>query len=262
MKISLSVLIVSYNSENFIEKCLISVLKNLPSGGEVIVLDNNSSDGTVSKLEKFLPKIKLIKSSENLGFSKGNNRAARQAKGEYLFFLNPDTEVKNPIFKQLVDFYQETPYIGIVAPRLVLNDGKTQASAKNLPTIGKAIQEFILGIKNSYSEYVPEENEPLEVEAVYGAAMLIRRDLFDNLEGFDEKYFLYYEDLDLCRKVRSIKRKIYYYPKAEIMHLVGATKSEENRYEINKDSFWKYHGFLEGFILQLIFLFPRLRRKL
>lgn len=258
----ISVIIVSYNSEDFIKKCVGSVLKNLDQDGELIILDNNSTDKTVAILEKFLPKIKLIKSDQNLGFSKGNNKAAKEAAGDFLFFLNPDTEIKRPIFTELIDFYKSSVDAGVIGPKLVLPNGQVQESVKHLPTIWGAIKEFIFGVKYAYSQYVPKSNKLQEVEAVYGAAMLIKKDLFEKLKGFDEKFFLYYEDVDLCKRVREAGKKIYYYPGVETTHLVGATKSEKNRYELNYESFVKYHGVLEAFILQLIFIIPRLRRRL
>lgn len=257
-----SVIVVSYNSEDFIEKCIKSLLTYLPKDCEIIVIDNNSNDQSVKLLEKFVPKIKLLKSKENLGFSRGNNRAVKQSQGKYLFFLNPDTEIKKPIFNELVNFYEKVEDCGIVGPRLVLPDSTVQESVNNLPTIWGAIKEFIFGIKYTYSQYAPQTDKLVEVESVYGAAMLIKKDLFDKVGGFDEKYFLYYEDMDLCKKVRALGKKIYYYPKVEITHLVGAAKSDRNRYELNYESFVKYHGWLESNILQLIFLVPRLRRRI
>lgn len=257
-----SVIIISYNSEDFIEKCVSSLLKNLPRESEIIILDNASTDKTITILEKFLPQIRLIKSTENLGFAKGNNKAVKEANGEYLFFLNPDTQVKSGVINQLINFYEQTPNVGIVAPKLVMRNGQTQPSVKKLPTIWGAVKEFIFGIKNAYSEYVPEAKSPMEIEYVYGAAMLIEKNLFDKLSGFDEKYFLYYEDADLCKKVRDLGKKIYYYPGAFVMHLVGATKSKRDRYELSYESFVKYHGILAALVLQMIFLIPRLRRRL
>lgn len=261
MPIKLSVIIVSYNSEDFIEECVASVLKYIPKEGEIIVVDNNSEDKTVEILEKFGLMIKFIKSNKNLGFGKANNLAVKQALGEYLFFLNPDTEINRPIFNELIKFHENTSDCGLVGPKLIMKDGKVQSSVRKLPTVWGAFKEYVLGRKGEYSEYVPEESEPTEVEMIYGAAILIKKDLFEKLNGFDEKYFLYYEDADLCKRVRESGKKIYYYPKVSIKHLVGGTKSNENRSKLNYVSSFKYHGKLGGFFLQLIFLIYRLRRK-
>jgi len=256
----LSIIIVSYNSQDFIEKCLNSVLKNVPAA-EIIVLDNASKDKTAEKLKKFLPKITLVESEKNLGFSKGNNRAVKEARGEYLFFLNPDTELKKPI-NELIDFYEKKSDSGIVAPKLILENGETQPSVRKLPTVWGAFKEYILGVKNSYNQYIPEGGDPMEVEMVYGAAILIKRDLFEKLGGFDEKYFLYYEDAELCKRVRDLSKKIYYYPKISINHLVGAAQSQLDRNTLNNQSLLTYHGLLGAFCLQVIFFVHRIANKL
>lgn len=255
----LSVIIVSYNSEDFIEKCILSVLRNIPKDGEVVVIDNASNDKTFEKLKQYGSKIILIESSENLGFAKANNKAVKEASGKYLFFLNPDTEVEKPL-DELVNFYENTPNAGIVGPKLVLENGAIQPSARKLPTIMGVVKEYILGVKNAYSEYIPERDKPTEVEMVYGAAMLIKHELFEKLGGFDEKYFLYYEDADLCRRVQVLGKKIYYYPRIFVKHLVGATVSDRDKYKLNYESSVKYHGIIGAFVLELIFLIPRLRR--
>ena len=108
--IKVSIIIVAYNSEDFISECVLSVLQNLPQNCEVIVIDNASTDKTRAILEDFVPKIKLIKSPENLGFGKGNNKAAKEAQGEYLFFLNPDTKIEKPVLGELIKFYEEESY--------------------------------------------------------------------------------------------------------------------------------------------------------
>lgn len=168
--IKISFIIVTYNSEHHIQKCLASLLKNLPKRSEIMVCDNASSDRTLEKLQEFESKIKIIKSNINLGFSKANNLVAKQAKGEYLFLLNPDTEINFPIFDELVNYYEDHENIGIIAPKLMMIDGKVQPSAKNLPTLLGAFNEYILDKKNSYSEYIPKSEEPIEVEAVYGGS--------------------------------------------------------------------------------------------
>lgn len=251
----LSIITVSYNSEEFIEDFIRSVLKFKPENSELIILDNGSTDKTVEIIKKYSGKLKVIESSENLGFSKGNNKAEKEAEGEYLFFLNPDTQLTQPI-DGLIEYYEGTG-AGMVAPKLVMENGQIQESVKNLPTIGRAFQEYVLGKKHTYSQYVPQGDDPIEVESVYGAAMLIKKDLFEKLKGFDEKYFLYYEDTVLCKRVRNSGKKIYYYPGVSIKHLVGAAKSEKDRYKLNLNAARTYHGWFSAQVLQLIFKLSR-----
>ena len=252
----LSIITVSYNSEDFIENFIKSVLKFKPVNSELIILDNNSSDKTIDVLKKYDGKLKLVRSLENLGFSKGNNKAVKESTGECLLFLNPDTELLEPI-DELIKFYENTTNVGVVAPKLVMEDGKIQESVKNLPRISNAFAEYILRKKHSYSQYVPDTKYPVEVESVYGAAMLISRDIFEKLEGFDEKFFLYYEDVDLCKRIRESGKKIYYYPGVSIKHLVGAAKTEKDRYLLNLEAAQIYHGWIQAQILQLIFKLSR-----
>ncbi len=259
LKINLSVIVISYNSQDFIEKCIKSVLKNLPENSEIIVLDNASNDETVDILKKFGKKIKLIIFDKNLGFGMASNLASKKASGAYLFLLNPDTEIIKPIFDELINFYEKTPDAGIVAPQLDMPDGKIQPSVKKLPTIWGAFKEYILGEKYAYSEYAPKSNAPIEVEMVYGAAWLIKKDLFYKLGGFDEKYFLYYEDVDFCKRIRKLGKRVYYYPVASIKHLVGGTKSEIDKYKLNLESAKKYHGWFKFMLIQLIFRLARLK---
>ena len=256
---TISVVIVSYNSEDFIEKCITSILKHLPNS-EVLVLDNNSSDSTYKKLEQFGNKIKLVKSSENLGFGRGNNKAVKQASGGYLFLLNPDTEMISSI-NELVNFYNDHD-AGIVAPKLVTPTGQIQESVKKLPSLWGAFKEYVLGVKNAYSQYAPSVKEPIEVEMAYGAAWLIKKELFNQLNGFNEKFFLYYEDAEFCKRLNKMGKKVYYYPGVSIKHIVGGTKSDTDKYKLNLDSAKKYHGFFGALVLRTIFLISRLLKKL
>ncbi len=260
MPIRVSIVSVSFNNEASIEDFISSVQKNISKNDELIIVDNHSSDSTVEKISKF-KNVTLILSDKNLGFSKGNNLGVKVAKGQYLFFLNPDTKMEKPILDDLIDFYEDMD-VGLLGPKLILPDGKIQPSVRNLPTFWGAFTEYILGIKRKFSQYAPEVDQPQEVGAVYGAAMLINRELFDKIKGFDERYFLYYEDIDLCRKIKRVGKKIYYFPKVFIRHAVGGSKSDLDRALLNKKSLYIYHGVIEGLALNLVFLIARLRHKL
>ncbi len=256
-----SIIIVSYNSEDFIEKCILSVFKNINSNTEVIVLDNASNDKTYEILGKFKKKIKLLKSEINLGFGQGVNKAVKEAQGEYLFLLNPDTEVKSPFLDEIINFYENNKDCGALGVKTIMPNGEVQKTVKKEPTIKGAFFEFILESKNTYSEYNPKSDKPLEVEVVYAAALLIKKDLFNKLGGFSNKYFMYYEDVDLCKRIRKLGKKIYYYPCVSILHLVGATKSSLDKTVLNYNSSIVYHGRLGVFVLKIIFLVYRIKRK-
>jgi len=248
--IKLSVITVTFNNQKNIKDYLDSLLKNLPKGSEIIIYDNHSTDRTVKLIEK-QKSILLIEGSENLGFSKANNLVVRQSKGEYLLFLNPDTRVLDDAINRLLSFARGHQDCGIVAPKLIQPDGNIQPSVRKLPSIWGAFKEYFLGIKGSFEEYVTENNDPISVETVVGAVMLIKREIFNKVGGFDEKYFLYFEDLQLCKDIREIGLKVYYLPTAKVSHQVGGSSSE-NKLKWLKESAVKYHGSLNNFILNLV----------
>lgn len=249
----LSVITVTYNNEDSILAYLESVEKNLPKNSEIIIVDNASNDTTASILEN-KKNIIFIKSDINLGFSKACNLAAQKASGEYLFFLNPDTKVTKESIEKLVDFYQSTPDAGIVAPKIFQDDDIVQPSVRKFPSIFGALNEYYLGIKNSYEAYVPQDLVAIEVDTVVGAAMLIKKDLFEKIGGFDENYFMYYEDIDLCKKVHSLGLKVYYVPNLQIYHKVGGSVSEQKSKWIQQSA-RQYHGIFGGFLLYLVLRF-------
>lgn len=267
---SVSIVSVTYNNEKQIKDYLIALKKALPEVSEVIIVDNHSSDHTAELVEKE-KWLKLIKNKSNLGFGSGCNIGAKHSHCEYILFLNPDTVLEYDSLEKLINFAQSHPEAGIIAPRLISKNGIVQESVTRLPSLLGAVKEYIFGQKNAYSQYVPATDTPVEVEAVYGAAMLIKKELFNELGGFDEKYFLYYEDLDLCRKIRSKGLKILYCPDISIVHLVGeSTTSSENlpaglqtlahfiplkrsgSYYYLVQGGYLYHGIFIGFLIKLI----------
>lgn len=270
--IKLSVLTVTHNNEENIDKYLRSLLRHLPKDSKIIIVDSGSSDKTTQKINKF-KNILLIESKENLGFGKGSNLAAKKADGEYLLFLNPDTQVLDDSINKLVDYLENHPEVGVVAPKLVESSGKIQPSVRKLPTILGAIKEYYFGIKNSYDFYIPQGINPVEVESVVGAAMIVRREIYQQVKGFNERYFLYFEDLDFCRKTHQLGLRIVYLPEAHIKHQIGESvksvkqsklsfgvrtlahffpirRSGATYFQVQSGNI--YHGIFKAFILRLI----------
>ena len=229
MATRLSVITVTYNSQRFLDGMFDSLVKFLPKYSEWIVVDHESKDSTVEKLKGYQKTarfpIKIIE-QKNLGFSKGNNRAAKDAQGEYILILNPDTRLIDHSIESMLDFIAERGDIGILAPRLLEPDGKVQQSVRRLPTLSGLISESLLNKKHAFSEYAPGNGHPTEVECVYGAAMLLQKHVFESVKGFTEDYFLYYEDIDFCRKILRQGLKIVYFPEAQISHQVGGSVVE------------------------------------
>jgi len=221
----LSIIIVSFNTRELLKKCLESI-KN----AEIIVIDNASTDGSVEEIKKLKIKyqkyklnIKYILNNENLGFAKANNQALRLAGGEYCLLLNSDTEVKPGALEKLVEFARQHAEVGIVGARLLNPDGSLQPSVYHFPTIWRAFQEYWLGRKGSYEKYALTASDAVKVEAVTGAAMLISRKTIEKIGLLDEQYFMYFEDLDYCRRLKRANLKVYYLPEAEVIHHHGAS---------------------------------------
>lgn len=274
----LSVITPSFNGEQFIKDYLDSLVKNLPDQSEIIIVDNGSSDQTREIIKKYR-QVKLIENPTNEGFSKANNAGARVARGEHLLFLNQDIIVSKDSIEKMLSFADQHPEVGVIAPKLIGPDGKIQESVANLPTFWRAVAEYIFNQKKAYEEYAPKGDREVEVESAYGAAFLIKKDLFEDIGGWDERYFIYYEDLELCRQVKRRGFKIMYLPNVEFKHLLGASqkKMEPMPFGIRTLSwFWPikksgsryymlqsariYHGILVVTLIRLI-IYLRLRLR-
>ncbi len=299
----LSIIIVSYNTKELLEQCLDSIVSSLANGSpttkkiksprvvsnnqevsdqvlslanlEVIVVDNNSTDGTREYLEaltakkerpttketasllsqnQFL-KVKTIFNSENAGFARAVNQGLKKSTGVYFLLLNPDIRVLPGAITKLIEVANEKKNVGIVAPKLLNKDGKTsQASCYNLPTIARTFQEFWLNKSGVFSKYLPRGGQPSLVEAVVGAAMLIPKKVIALVGHFEEKFFMYYEDLNFCQRVGRAGLKVYYVPQAKMVHHHGASGKKEpqkmNRYLIESSK--KFHGIIKHSLINFL----------
>lgn len=251
----LSVIIVNYNTRAKISDCLNSVFGEINKiSGEVIVVDNASKDGSVEFIKDNFPEVVLVVNSQNLGFAHANNQAAKVAKGNLLFFLNPDTKVLTGCLTVLLSVAEKFKDAAVLAPKILNPDGTNQNSVRNLPTVEKAILEYFFAREGTFSGFSPNTKKPFEVEAVVGAGMLVPKSIFANLGRFDERYFLYYEDLDFCRKAREMGYKIIFVPQARIIHEIGAAGRGEGAktHAYLKDSSRIYHGALVSFLINFI----------
>lgn len=237
----ISVIIVNYNVEYFLEQCLNSVfdaLKNVE--GEVFVVDNNSIDGSVEMVKEKFPEAHLIGNKDNVGFSKANNQAMRIANGEYVLLLNPDTVVEEDTFQKCVDFMDAHPQGGGLGVRMI--DGKGQflpESKRGLPTPAVAFYKIFgfsrLFPKNkTFGQYhlgYLDEFEVNEVEILSGAFMLMRKEALDKVGLLDEAFFMYGEDIDLSYRIIKGGYKNYYFPDTQIIHYKGeSTKKSSINY--------------------------------
>lgn len=229
---TLSVIIINYNTGDLLRKCLQSIketTKNFENPStEVIVIDNASTDegigdikSTTLRLRSGQASIGSIENKVNVGFAKAVNQGIQKSSGEYILLLNPDTAVIPNALKTLVNFAEETPDAGVVGARLLNQDGSIQPSVFHFPTIWRAVREFWLGQEGTYSKYTPEGDKPIMVDAVVGAAFLITPEARKRVGLLDERYFMYFEDLDYCRRICEAGLSVYYLPSAKVYHEHG-----------------------------------------
>ncbi len=223
--IDFSVLIVAYNNEKSIGACLNSILGNDPKPREVLVLDNASTDSTIAKLGEFRG-IRLIRSDKNIGFAAGINKLAKSAKAEYLFMLNPDCELPPSLFSKLWEFCRS--HEGAIAPALTYPDGSIQFSARRFPDhknilFSRKSPLSIFGLADLAAAGYLDLRSSAKVPAVAATAFLVSRKIFEDMGGFDERFFLYFEDMDFCKRLNKAGIDIWYVPELRIKHLLGAS---------------------------------------
>ncbi len=227
----LSIIILNYKVPYFLELCLQSVeaaIKNIES--EVIVVDNLSQDNSCEMVRQKFPKVKLIENSENYGFSKGNNIGVAQAKGHYVCILNPDTVVAEDTFEMLLDFANKKENLGIIGCKLI--DGKGSylpESKRNVPIPKIAIQKAMGNTKNYYANAL-NENAIGKVSIFVGAFMLLKKAVYDKVNGFDEDYFMYGEDIDLSFKIEKSGFQNYYVGTSTAIHYKGESTLKDATY--------------------------------
>ncbi|RCJ25028.1 glycosyltransferase [Nostoc sp. ATCC 43529] len=224
--ISVSIILVNYNGAEILPDCLNSIQKfiDLPSY-EIIVVDNASSDGSVELIAEKFPDVQLIRETQNRGFGAGNNAGAKVASGEFLFLLNTDTIITHNILPHLIDLMQADSQVGIIGPKLLNPDGSLQISVS--PALGikgeyQARQMHLDYLNNSERNLIEQQFQQIqEVDIVVGAAFFIRSSLFQKLNGFDENFFMYFEESDLCQRAQYEGYKIIYTPDVSLIHLQG-----------------------------------------
>jgi GT2 family glycosyltransferase/lipopolysaccharide/colanic/teichoic acid biosynthesis glycosyltransferase len=225
--VDVSIIIVSYNSYDVLKSCLDSISKQEFAGEtEVIVVDNASADGTPDMVREQYPWVKLIAGNQNLGYSKGVNVGIRHAGGRFFYILNPDTLVKQDTVHKLYDFMERTPDAGIAGPKLVFHDGNIQYSCRRFYTFKVLLlRRTPLGkiFKNAKAvrEHVMldfDHATTREVDWLLGAAMFVRREAVEAVGLMDERFFLYFEDVDWCYRMKEHGLRVYYHPESVVVH--------------------------------------------
>jgi GT2 family glycosyltransferase len=236
--VTLSIIIVNWNTRDLLATCLDAIRRSLSSEGadttlqaEVIVVDNGSTDGTVEMLRRDYPDVRLIENRENVGFARANNQGLAASRGRYLLLLNTDAFLRGPALARLVRFMDEHPEAGIVGPRLYFGDGTLQRSCYAFPTLatefyGAIGLDRLFPRSRLFGRYrlgYWDMRDVREVDVVMGACLMARREVFEQIGGLDERFFMYSEEVDWCYRARQAGWRIYYVPQAEATHLWGGT---------------------------------------
>lgn len=232
--------IVNLNAREYLRACL----KSLPGAArniswEVIVVDNNSADGSVEMLMTEFPEVKIIQNPENYGYSRSMNQALKMAQGEFLVQLNPDTLPGESAFDNLYSFMHSNPHIGICTPKVLNRDGTLQKQCRRSSARPWDVITYFTGLSKIFPNsplfgrylltYLPED-EIVEVEAVSGSCMVIRRSVVEQIGYLDETFFAYQEDTDFCIRARKAGWHIYYFPFAQVIHYGGQGGSRTQPY--------------------------------
>ncbi|MFZ4619228.1 MAG: glycosyltransferase family 2 protein [Bacteroidota bacterium] len=227
---SVSIIIVNFNGIAYTRKCLESLFRFHPADDlDVIVVDNHSHDGSVDALKSEFPNVNVIAMTENRGFGSANNAGAKSAKADVLFFVNNDTLFVEETVSTLASHLTADEKIGIVGPKLLNDDRSFQLSFGRFPSI---ISEYkmkqLMNDTEAQKRTVPAGVDDVPVDWVTGAAFMIQKSLYDAVGGFDEKFFLYFEDIDLNKRVRNSERSVVYCPSVQMVHFGGRSYGEMN----------------------------------
>lgn len=241
--IDLTISIISYNTKNLLRDCLNSIYQNAGEYRfEVILVDNNSKDGSAEMVEKEFSSVRLVRNRENVGFSRANNQAIKKSKGRYILLLNSDTVFISDASSKMIHFMDTHPEAGVVGGKVFRPDLTAQASTRGpldvrtlfisffglkslIPTAGREFIVKLLGpllgkTARSYVDCYQDENNPVLVDEVSGVCFCVRREVVEQVGLLDENFFMYYEDTDWSARIREKGWKMYILPEASIIHYV------------------------------------------
>lgn len=261
--IKLSIIIVSFNTKDLTIGCLRSIQKEAKNiSFEVIVIDNNSTDGSADALKEIKKedywnkRLVLIFNKTNTGYAKANNQGIKKGRGEYFLLLNSDTVVHKDALQNLLSFADKTSDAGVIGSKLLNIDGTLQSSCFHFPTISNAIKEYWFGQKGLFEKYAPTEKKSTMVDAVVGAVFLITPRARKEVGILDERYWAYFEDIDYCRQTWRKGLKVYYLPTSIVTHYHGASFAkvapEPQRWKRLIPSSKIYHGIFKHYLLFII----------
>ncbi len=251
--VDLSVLVVNYNAGPLLERCLSSLEKHLQEiPHEICVVDNASVDGSPEQVRSQFPRVRLIANDTNRGFAAALNQGLRDTAGRYILWLNPDTELLDNGFQELLRHLDRNPKTGILGPYLADSNGRRQLSCRSFPSYRTALfnrhsllTRWLPG--NRFSrQYLHSDWDAFtirQVDWVSGACLLHRREVSDQIGGLDEQFFLYCEDVDFCLRAKQKGWSVQYHPGARVLHrIAGSSRQTPYRSIAQRHrSLWRYY---------------------
>ena len=244
----LSIIIVSYNTKDLLEDCLLSIYEQTQElEYEVIVVDNNSTDGSQEMVCQKFTHTKLITNKKNEGFSKANNIGYSYSNGNTLIFLNSDTKIKHNAFKLLNGYLDANQSVGVAGPKILSSTNEPTSSyqkffnARSL-ILGSRYFKPLFNVDKYRLNYVdPDFNRIREVDWVSGACLAIKKKVFEKAGRWDENYFFYFEDMDLCYQVKKLGMKVVFFPDAQILHYFGKSTRKGGSVDAIRINSMKYY---------------------
>jgi GT2 family glycosyltransferase len=236
-----SIIIVNYRSADYLEKCLESVYEKSQSAFFEVILVNNDSKENLKLIKEKFPAVQVIERDKNCGFGAAINIGAKKASGQHLFFINPDAELLNDAILIALAEFKKTPVVAVIGAKIVDQKGQSQSWLGGRDI---SLTELILNNLGFYrGGKLWKQSEKTNTDWVSGGAMFVKKDVFEQIGGFDENFFMYFEDIDLCRRIRKAGSKIIYLPKIKVMHYSGKSftdkKEQKNIYFKSQDYFFK-----------------------
>ena len=264
--LDLSIVIVNWNTKKLLRKCLettLTAMQRVPSmDGEIVVVDNASTDGSAEMLIEQFPTVETISSATNHGFARANNIAIRRSRGRYIVLLNPDTEVKPDTLQILMDYMENNAHVGAAGPLVLNPDDSLQTSCYPFPTLSREFWRlFHLDTIRQYGVYRMEEwdtSEQRVVDVLLGACIVVRRSVLEEIGLLDERYFMYTEEVDLCYRIQSAGWDLCWVPQAQIVHYGGQSTQQIaaemflHLYSSKLAFIRKYYGRFAGILYKFI----------
>lgn len=233
----LDIIVVNYNSTDYLLGCLKSIYESMDGIRPNVLIQDNSSEDDVDRVLQVFPRVRLAKNNNNLGFAKAVNKGLEQCEAPYIAIINPDTVVLDGCLNAVLEYMGKHPDVGIVGPRVLDAGGTVQGTARAFPTpltaffgrntiLTKFFPNNIITRKNVLTKRCAN-GEPMEVDWVSGACMVLRQEAIEDVGLMDPRFFLYWEDVDLCRRMWEKGWKVVYYPTPAVIHYVGGSSSKK-----------------------------------